>query len=72
MSRSPLSGPIPWNTTSTWRSSSRQSANAPAARFVSPKGGRFNPQRSTPRTFIITADIGAGGPAGVYAAQMQP
>jgi len=49
-----------------------QSANAPAARFVSPKGGRFNPQRSTPRTFIITADIGAGGPAGVYAAQMQP
>jgi len=49
-----------------------QIANAPAARFVSPKGSRYNPQRSMPRTFIITADIGAGGPAGVYAARLQP
>jgi hypothetical protein len=49
-----------------------QIANAPAARFVSAQGSRFNPQRSMPRTFIITADIGAGGPAGVYAAHLQP
>jgi hypothetical protein len=47
-----------------------QSANAPAARFTSAKGGRYNPQRATPRTFIVTAEIGAGGPAGVYAVRL--
>jgi hypothetical protein len=47
-----------------------QSANAPAMRFTTPKGGRYNPQRAGPRTFIVTAEIGAGGPTGVYAARL--
>jgi hypothetical protein len=47
-----------------------KSANAPAIRFTTSKGGRFNPQRSMPRTFIVTAEIGAGGPTGVYAARL--
>ncbi len=46
-------------------------ALAPAARFASPRGGRYNPQRATPRTLIVTAEIGAGGPTGVYAARLQ-
>jgi hypothetical protein len=47
-----------------------QSAHAPAIRFTTSKGGRFNPQRALPRTFIVTAEIGAGGPTGVYAARL--
>jgi hypothetical protein len=47
-----------------------QSANAPAVRFTTSKGGRFNPQRAMPRTLIVTAEIGAGGPTGVYAARL--
>jgi hypothetical protein len=47
-----------------------QSANALAIRFITSRGGRFNPLRSMPRTFIVTAEIGAGGPTGVYAARL--
>jgi hypothetical protein len=47
-----------------------QSANAAAIRFTTAKGGRFNSLRSKPRTFIVTADIGAGGPTGVYAVRL--
>ena len=47
-----------------------QSANAPAARFTTSKGGRFNAQRAMPRTLIVTAEIGAGGPTGVYAVRL--
>jgi hypothetical protein len=47
-----------------------QSANAQAVRFVTSKGSRYNPQRARARTFIVTADIGAGGPAGVYAVRL--
>ena len=46
-------------------------ALAPATRFAGRKGGRYNPQRATPRTLIVTAEIGAGGPTGVYAARLQ-
>ena len=52
------------------RSAQAQSANAPAMRFTTAKGGRYNPQRPGPRTFIVTAEIGAGGPTGVYAARL--
>jgi hypothetical protein len=44
--------------------------NVPAARFTGVKGGRFNPQRARPRTFIVTAEIGAGGPTGIYAVRL--
>ncbi len=44
-----------------------ESASAPAARFTTSKGARFNAQRAMPRTLIVTAEIGAGGPTGVYA-----
>lgn len=47
-----------------------QSASAPAMRFTSSKGGRYNPALAMPRTFIVTAEIGAGGPTGVYAARL--
>ena len=48
-----------------------QSVNVPVMRFTTPKGGRFNPQRGAPgRTLIVTAEIGAGGPTGVYAAHL--
>jgi hypothetical protein len=47
-----------------------QSANAPAMRFTAPRGGRYNPQRPGARTFVVTAEIGAGGPTGVYAARL--
>jgi len=47
-----------------------QSANAPAMRFTTSRGSHFNPQRAMPRTFIVTAEIGAGGPTGVYAARL--
>ena len=48
-----------------------QSANVPVMRFTTPKGGRYNPQRGSPvRTLIVTAEIGAGGPTGVYAARL--
>jgi hypothetical protein len=47
-----------------------QSADAAAARFTGVKGGRFNPQRAKPRTLIVTAEIGAGGPTGVYAVRL--
>jgi hypothetical protein len=47
-----------------------ESANAPAMRFTTAKGGRYNPQRPGPRTFVVTAEIGAGGPTGVYAARL--
>jgi hypothetical protein len=47
-----------------------KSATVPLARFSGVKGGRFNPQRVMPRTFIVTAEIGAGGPTGVYAVRL--
>ena len=47
-----------------------KSAEAPAARFTGVKGGRFNAQRARARTFIITAEIGAGGPTGMYAVRL--
>ena len=47
-----------------------QSANAQVGRFVTPKGGRYNSMRAKPRTFVVTAEIGAGGPAGVYAVRL--
>jgi hypothetical protein len=48
-----------------------QSVNVPVNRFATPKGTRFNPQRGAPgRTLIVTAEIGAGGPTGVYAARL--
>ena len=47
-----------------------QSADVAAARFTGVKGGRLNPQRAKPRTFIVTAEIGAGGPTGVYAVRL--
>jgi hypothetical protein len=47
-----------------------QTTNASALRFTTSRGSRFNPRRSMPRTFIVTAEIGAGGPAGVYAVRL--
>jgi hypothetical protein len=47
-----------------------QSVNAPVMRFTTPRGGRYNPQHGAPRTLIVTAEIGAGGPTGVYAARL--
>lgn len=47
-----------------------KTADAPAARFTGVKGGRFNPQRAMPRTLIVTAEIGAGGPTGMYAVRL--
>ena len=47
-----------------------KSAEASAARFTGVKGGRFNAQRAKPRTLIVTAEIGAGGPTGIYAVRL--
>ena len=48
-----------------------QSVNVPVNRFTTSKGSRFNSQRGAPgRTLIVTAEIGAGGPTGVYAARL--
>ena len=48
-----------------------ETVNAPITRFMTPKGGRYNPQRGGPaRTLVVTAEIGAGGPTGVYAARL--
>ena len=48
-----------------------QSVTVAVARFTTPKGVRFNPQRGAPaHTIVVTAEIGAGGPTGVYAARL--
>jgi hypothetical protein len=47
-----------------------KSAGVAPARFTRIKGGRFNPQRARPRTLIVTAEIGAGGPTGIYAVRL--
>jgi hypothetical protein len=47
-----------------------KSVDAPVARFTGARGGRFNPQRAMPRTLIVTAEIGAGGPTGIYAVRL--
>ena len=47
-----------------------KSAEVPAARFTGVKGSPFNAQRARPRTLIVTAEIGAGGPTGIYAVRL--
>jgi hypothetical protein len=44
-----------------------QGVTVDPSRFTSPRGLPFSPQRVMARTFIISAEIGEGGPTGVYA-----
>ena len=46
------------------------SVTADPAQFTTDAGLSFNPQRLMPRTLIISAEIGEGGPTGVYAVRL--
>ena len=47
-----------------------ESATADPSRFTGAQGLPFKPRQVMPRTFIITAEIGEGGPTGVYAVRL--
>jgi hypothetical protein len=47
-----------------------QSATVDPSRFTGAQGLPFKPRQAMPRTFIITAEIGEGGPTGVYAVRL--
>ena len=47
-----------------------QSATVDPSRFTGVHGLPFKPRQVMPRTFIITAEIGEGGPTGVYAVRL--
>jgi glycosyltransferase involved in cell wall biosynthesis len=47
-----------------------QSATVDPSRFTGVQGLPFKPRQVMPRTFIITAEIGEGGPTGVYAVRL--
>lgn len=47
-----------------------QSMTAPAAAFSTTRDVPFDPARVMPRTLIVSAEIGEGGPTGVYAVRL--
>jgi hypothetical protein len=47
-----------------------QTVTADAARFATPGGLTFDPRRVMPTTLIVSAEIGEGGPTGVYAVRL--
>lgn len=47
-----------------------QSVTVAAARFVTATGLGFDAGRARPRTLIVSAEIGEGGPTGVYAVRL--
>jgi hypothetical protein len=47
-----------------------QSVIVDPSRFTGPRGLPFSPQRVMARTFIIAAEIGEGGPTGVFAVRL--
>jgi len=47
-----------------------QSVTAPATQFASSGGVAFNAERVMPRTLIVSAEIGEGGPTGIYAVRL--
>ena len=47
-----------------------QTVTARSVQFTSPNGVTFNAQRVMPRTLIVSAEIGGGGPTGVYAVRL--
>jgi hypothetical protein len=47
-----------------------QSVTATARRFATPGGRSFSSQRAMPSTLIVSAEIGEGGPTGVYAVRL--
>jgi hypothetical protein len=47
-----------------------QSATVDPLRFTGAQGIPFKARQVMPRTFIITAEIGEGGPTGVYAVRL--
>jgi hypothetical protein len=47
-----------------------QSITAMPGQFATSGGATFNPNRDMPRTLIVSAEIGEGGPAGVYAVRL--
>ena len=47
-----------------------QTVTARSAEFTTPSGLTFDAQRVMPRTLIVSAEIGGGGPTGVYAVRL--
>ena len=47
-----------------------QTVTADAARFATPGGLTFDARRVMPTTLIVSAEIGEGGPTGVYAVRL--
>ena len=47
-----------------------QTVTARSAEFTTPNGRTFDAQRVMPRTLIVSAEIGGGGPTGVYAVRL--
>jgi hypothetical protein len=47
-----------------------QTVTARAAQFTTSNGLTFDAQRVMPRTLIVSAEIGGGGPTGVYAVRL--
>jgi hypothetical protein len=47
-----------------------QTVTARSAQFTTPNGLTFDAQRVMPRTLIVSAEIGGGGPTGVYAVRL--
>jgi len=47
-----------------------QTVTARSAEFTTPNGQPFDAQRVMPRTLIVSAEIGGGGPTGVYAVRL--
>ena len=47
-----------------------QTVTASATRFATPEGVTFDARRIMPSTLIVSAEIGEGGPTGVYAVRL--
>jgi len=47
-----------------------QTVTVRSAEFTTPNGVTFDAQRVMPRTLIVSAEIGGGGPTGVYAVRL--
>ncbi len=47
-----------------------QSVTAPSTQFASSDGVAFNAERVMPHTLIVSAEIGEGGPTGIYAVRL--
>lgn len=47
-----------------------QTVTAAATQFATPGGVAFDARRAMPNTLIVSAEIGEGGPTGVYAVRL--